>query len=402
MPAQVQETEKDMPFPLQGIDLSQGHAYQRPLTCETGVNVRAFEPLSNRAKGGSRSGLSKYLPAQVPAGTHLIQHLNTVDPSVDSALLDWNLEWPDFTMPGTVSLPPVTWGIPSPDPETGTVATMDDPSTGARNPGRDVPVGGTGIAPNRNKPPRTRKYVQSINGEIETGVASLSVTFQSQVRAGSLLCLAVSVANGNIGILAPLPRETVLSVADSLGQTYSLAASVDGAATLNNGTWFISRETSLYFFANSLPGLCTVTASFTTDYAGTPDAYSTFSILAMEYRGVKALSPLLTTATGVGELHLPFDPTPEDIENSVTTDSVNAPTTNNLALAVAGSDEFASNSSFSGPGGSFTTRTPTLDSFGYNNWCLGDIDSFTGITTATFTATAIYVMPAILAIFKPT
>jgi hypothetical protein len=265
MPAQAQETEKDMPFPLQGIDLSQGHAYQRPLTCETGVNVRAFEPISNRARGGSRSGLSKYLPAQVPAGTHLIQHLNTVDPSVDSALLDWNLPWPDFTMPTGISLPPITWGIPDPDPADVTVATMDDPSTGARNPGRLVPVGGTGIAPNRNKPADDPdiEYRQSAFLTINTYGAGVSVPISlplpDVIALGDLILFGIHYTVG--GEFSPGGEPS--SVGDTLGNTYTLISDDGYSGEIpypSDPDFFFDRRMALYYAVATHAGACSLTA----------------------------------------------------------------------------------------------------------------------------------------------
>lgn len=72
--------QTDLSFPLRGIDLQWEFGDQPGLTTRLGKNVRAYEPSSDRARGGSRSGLVRYLP-QVPAGANLIQHLEMiVDP----------------------------------------------------------------------------------------------------------------------------------------------------------------------------------------------------------------------------------------------------------------------------------------------------------------------------------
>ncbi len=64
----------DVHFPKAGIDRSMGFGKQpnRPLpggdyarTCAIGQNVRAFEPTTNRGRGGQRPGLSKYITAPV-------------------------------------------------------------------------------------------------------------------------------------------------------------------------------------------------------------------------------------------------------------------------------------------------------------------------------------------------
>ncbi len=64
---QAPETFADMPFPKKGIDLFTRFGMQRYGTTPIGQNVRAFEPSTNRSRGGARPGLKKYLPTQ-PGG----------------------------------------------------------------------------------------------------------------------------------------------------------------------------------------------------------------------------------------------------------------------------------------------------------------------------------------------
>lgn len=85
-PQQAQESFADLRFPLGGIDLSRGFNNQmpRPLqngdyggTTPQGQNVRGYEPGTQRARGGQRPGLLKYIPGLVGAAS-LIQELNVV------------------------------------------------------------------------------------------------------------------------------------------------------------------------------------------------------------------------------------------------------------------------------------------------------------------------------------
>lgn len=62
-------------FPLSGIDTSTAFHAQRPGTCVDGLNVRSFEPSTDRARGGSRPGLAKFLDEQV-SGSNAIQSLD--------------------------------------------------------------------------------------------------------------------------------------------------------------------------------------------------------------------------------------------------------------------------------------------------------------------------------------
>src|SRR5258708_4052448 len=67
----------DITFPIQGIDVSAALMLQRPKTTPVGNNVRAFEPGTNRARGGSRPGVQKYIQTRV-AGTFNIQGIDTL------------------------------------------------------------------------------------------------------------------------------------------------------------------------------------------------------------------------------------------------------------------------------------------------------------------------------------
>jgi hypothetical protein len=82
----IPETFETAHFPRCGIDVSLAFGKQpvRPMpdgtyakTTPLGLNCRTFEPLTNRARGATRPGLVRYIPAQ-PAGSNLIQLLQTV------------------------------------------------------------------------------------------------------------------------------------------------------------------------------------------------------------------------------------------------------------------------------------------------------------------------------------
>lgn len=74
---QPSDSFADLPFPTKGLDLSGPFGQQAPQTCPVGVNVRAYDVFEQRARGGSRPGLSRYVNDQVN-GTALIQGLGCV------------------------------------------------------------------------------------------------------------------------------------------------------------------------------------------------------------------------------------------------------------------------------------------------------------------------------------
>ena len=61
---------------LGGYDLNaQQDPHMWAQSTPRGINVRGFDPVANRRRGGSRAGLSRYNPVQ-PSGMNLIQNLN--------------------------------------------------------------------------------------------------------------------------------------------------------------------------------------------------------------------------------------------------------------------------------------------------------------------------------------
>lgn len=93
----VAETLIDVTFPVGGVEVAHAYSAPPPRTTPTGRNVRGYEPLTNRARGGSRPGLARYLPS--PDGTESpIQHLNyIVDPAGVAIYHDVDIQLGDFT-----------------------------------------------------------------------------------------------------------------------------------------------------------------------------------------------------------------------------------------------------------------------------------------------------------------
>lgn len=91
---QTPEQFEDCHFPKAGIDLSMPVSQQTPRqisadewarTTPVGVNVRAYEPATDRARGGSRSGMERMISTPVVAGW-IIQHLEVIVTSAPNTL----------------------------------------------------------------------------------------------------------------------------------------------------------------------------------------------------------------------------------------------------------------------------------------------------------------------------
>ncbi len=73
----------DLPFPIGGVDVTTEFELQPVRTCPIAINVRAIEPGTQRNRGGSRPGISRYINDRPGGLSSLIQHLNiVVDPTV--------------------------------------------------------------------------------------------------------------------------------------------------------------------------------------------------------------------------------------------------------------------------------------------------------------------------------
>lgn len=121
------EQEVGAIFPVAGLDVTCEFDRQPPDTTPGAANVRSFDSLQFRNRGGSRFGLSRYVNETVN-GVAQIQHLALLVDPQDPALNA-----------------PVDQG------------TVLDPSTNnlsQRNFGRLVRAGGSGLQPNRNDPRR--------------------------------------------------------------------------------------------------------------------------------------------------------------------------------------------------------------------------------------------------------
>ena len=76
-PIAAAESLAPLPFPLKGLDVMARLEAQPPGTTPHGQNVRAFEALTQRGRGGSRPGLEKHIASTV-SGVHHIQELMTI------------------------------------------------------------------------------------------------------------------------------------------------------------------------------------------------------------------------------------------------------------------------------------------------------------------------------------
>ena len=82
-------------FPTAGLHTGCEFSFSTPLWTEVGVNVRGFDPLQLRLRGGSRPGLSPYVGEPVGFLTGTVQDLNVlVVAQISSILLPFHFILP--------------------------------------------------------------------------------------------------------------------------------------------------------------------------------------------------------------------------------------------------------------------------------------------------------------------
>jgi hypothetical protein len=176
----------ELPFPLKGVDKRLSFSAQPSLTTPLGRNVRAHEPRTLRAKGGSRPGLSRFVDQSLGGPLQGLFLVATTDAGAPwfRALAESPPALPDgYTADPSTAGPQALWGTGTGEH---TTQTPPPPARGgpgggeyggggpgtqyqSRVPPNRVRTGGTGYPPHKNAPrqetpavtwtPTTTEYV---------------------------------------------------------------------------------------------------------------------------------------------------------------------------------------------------------------------------------------------------
>jgi hypothetical protein len=233
------ESLADLTFPTQGIDLTAEFELQRPQTTPVGQNVRGYETLTQRQRGGSRPGLAQYVPQQV-SGPHLIQHLNYI---VDPQAIALSTAFDPLDNPAPVLAfgwgfsagPFLDYGFPTLEyPEVTLV-----PSGGFLMPnGFYTRTGGSGLQPNANVGTMPPSPPAPVTLDSQTSGAGLAV---SSVQTGFTFINSGDV----VLVFAAFDQSegagptSVVSVTDALGNSYTFlgAANQSGSGDVRIEVW---------------------------------------------------------------------------------------------------------------------------------------------------------------------
>lgn len=301
------EQYADLTFPVGGID-QQGEVGQQPgLTTPVGVNVRGLDPRTRRLRGGSRSGLSKYLPVRVDGTSTVIQHLAMIVDPTTAAMLASFVD--DYGVTGGGDI-----GEGIADPMTNVDSGGDPDHPDYRNPGRDIPDGGSGVTLNPRTPdiPDADKagvdgqsssgweYVQhaevSVGQSILTETRTDSKAFDSATERHQLIVVFVYCTTDYDG---PDLFPPTITVTDSLGNVYNALTAEQftaESAPYSQGADYAR----IYWARNEAGGACTVSVKFDNTNPNPGGLIGFSDIVIMEYRGLQTSTPADGEAAGAG------------------------------------------------------------------------------------------------------
>lgn len=299
------QQQRDVLFPIYGTDISCALEQQPPDTTPLGINVRTFEPQTLRARGGSRPGISQYIPALTAQGAHAIQMLGVI---VDPQATALGISFDD-------SLTPFPY---LPDSSNRGRAILGDGSIGWIFAPSDVTTfnkkkktrggGGSGFHTSKEYEREFPITNQFAAGESSAQLTGLTITGQL------LLFLAFRQSTG--GSLSPM------TVSDSLGNTYTQAVASEQSVGDGLDVPVGQQEMSIWYCVNNSFGGVTVTAS---------DSTNTYTCIVASILNVAAISPLDAIESDQGVID------PASGGGTIQTGLISASLSTDLLVAFSGS-----------------------------------------------------------------
>lgn len=270
------EQMEEMLFPEKGIDVHYQEEMRTPDTTGMGNNVRAYESLTQRNRGGMRAGITKYMQGQV-SGTNLIQHITSITTTSGEAL-SWAFEGIDFGDAGYLGID---------DGPAGFSGVPDGPPFG----------GGGGYQPS-NSFQNDRNLALALTPDVTTMPAdgsTTSVTVAAERQTGAVaIGVTVTLHTNPSG----RPGDGVAILTDSVGEAIftvsdTIVESVDYTGT--SGT-AVSNTESINYTGTPSIALVQDTGSF-----GGADPVATFTFTANVKAGSLIIIPVLTLSVGSGK-----------------------------------------------------------------------------------------------------
>lgn len=228
---QNQDDQQELVFPYAGIELTHPSLMSRPDTTPVAENVRFFEPLTGRGRGGSRPGIDKFIPEQV-SSNHEIQMIAAMV-TVDGEMIDFSFDGPNQRFPG------IYGGIGFIELDLALLGPFDFPTIPDDGDGGAVFVGGSGY------PPFTKK-----NTPIKVVISADIASFPDGVPVGTVISVTGTLTDNDGNPLDP----TVLDGKQAYMATDPPGEEGDGfnygiGATIGNSV-FVSAPKTVYYIVN--------------------------------------------------------------------------------------------------------------------------------------------------------
>lgn len=220
-------------FPSKGIDVSVPNEEPAADTTDVGVNVRFFESVSERGRGGSRSGLSRYIDDQLPG---VVQDLNVIVSVAGEAMggflpFDgWSTSWPyGWLWEGSGGGP----GEGGSSGQGGFPPVPDRPPASETNP-RNIASGGGGLVLDSSAIATDGTVAYAAKG-----------AFQREDVHDTLTCPAITAATGDLMVVCIGTDSVVGAPTVSWGaETLTEIVQQPGNATVGHGYIFCKLITA--------------------------------------------------------------------------------------------------------------------------------------------------------------
>lgn len=380
-------------FPLGGIDAEQPFDLQPQGTTPSAVNVCSVDPTTNRARGGSRPGLGRFLPPLATRG--VIQHLQIiVDPQADALTADFGdlpfgdliqFEWIDDPTTGTnrygrarnlgqvkkggtgretgfsISKSPtmIIWADPDDMTAGDPLSSTQLNAVAVEAPGGFIPVAGT------------MAYSPASGTVLSTGRATLKVTF-TPTDTGFYKG-AVGTAHVNVGDASPPPASLTYEFSAS-SQTSSPDTTLTRTIAVNAGDLLLVFTGGSDFSAGQASVTFAITDNQTNSYTHfeaflTEDNGFSHYVLGAFWAKAASTGTLTVTSTATQSVNYamivhrisgqhPTSPIRDSSANSAHSPSTPSVATTTLISATNGDMVFAQ---FLGSPLSFTPLAPFTD-----------------------------------------
>lgn len=200
------EQEVGVIFPVAGLDVTCEFGRQPVDTTPDAENVRTYDAIASRARGGGRIGLSRFIDETVN-GDAVIQHLAVLVDPQNPAL--------------------------NSDDDTELVADPSTNNLSERNPGRTVRQGGSGRQPNRTRP-NNITFVQKTNALLGTVSTPQTFTLDVNPNVGDLIVVFVvleKVSSGSSPTVADVKNGGLLDFSRVGGAGYSAVETIVSGTT---------------------------------------------------------------------------------------------------------------------------------------------------------------------------